>query len=61
MSFLLVDEDLDECLVEGILAEGFDGRRYAVHVLLSIKQIGIECYLTTNAYDCTACPWSPFS
>jgi hypothetical protein len=33
MSFLLVGEDLDECLVEGILAEGFDGRRHAVHVL----------------------------
>jgi hypothetical protein len=33
MSFLLVGEDLDECLVEGILAEGFDGRRHTVHGL----------------------------
>jgi hypothetical protein len=30
---LLVGEDLDECLVEGILPEGFGGRRHAVHVL----------------------------
>jgi hypothetical protein len=33
MSFLLVGEDLDECLVEGILAEEFGDPRHAVHVL----------------------------
>jgi hypothetical protein len=35
MSFLLVGEDLDECLVERILAGGSGGRRHAVHVFAS--------------------------
>ena len=33
LPFLLVGEDSDECLVEEIAAEGFGGRRHALHVL----------------------------
>jgi hypothetical protein len=42
MSFLLVGEELDECLVEGILAEGFGGRRHAVHVLAFLLPISLH-------------------
>jgi hypothetical protein len=34
---LFPGEDPDECLVEGMPAEGLDGRRHAVHVFASIQ------------------------